>query len=119
MTYSTENTVQSIIDALAGMAARKETVGPQMWMDGALKATVMLQSEQDLAVDLQLALNKVKARYMEEGKSAAYAVAMMEALDEWAVSEKQKNLITTVKDFNMLAKKNAQLESDLLRGTNY
>lgn len=112
-----ESTAQSVMDALEGMAARKETIGPELWMQAASKLNVLLQVEQDKLIELRSLLSKVKASHIEQGKSVAYANTIMEAMDEWVVYEKQKALIERAIETIRLAKKNATLESDLRRNS--
>lgn len=112
-----ESTVKSILDTLAKWSAERRTIDPQTYMDAANKLNALLQGEIEVLIDLRSELAKVKKMYLEDGKSVAYAKSMIEATDGWNMYEKQKALIDTAKEQVMLAKKNAQLASDLMRSS--
>jgi hypothetical protein len=110
-----ESTVKTIMDKLAELAAEKRTIGPQTWMDAASKLNVLLQSEVEDVIDRKLTIAKLRAAYMADGKTAAYARAQVEAMPEWAELQKQQALVDRAKEMILLAKKNATLASELMR----
>jgi len=110
-----ENTVRTIIDKLAEWASQGKTVGPELWMNAASKLNVLLQGEQEELIDRKLAIAKLKASFMGEGDTAAKAKVKVEAMDEWAVLQKQAALIERTLETILLAKKNATLVSEMMR----
>lgn len=110
-----ESTVKSIMDTLAEWAAEKKSIGPQTWMEAASKLNVLLQGEVEKLVDMKLAISKLRAAYLADGKTSAYAKAQVEAMDEWAQLQKQAALVDRAKETILLAKKSATLASDLMR----
>lgn len=109
------NTVKKIIDTLAGWAAEKRTVDPQTWMDAASKLNVLLQVEVEKFIDMRLAISKLQAAFMADGDTAAKAKVKVEAMDEWAMLQKQQALIDRAKETILLAKKSATLSMELMR----
>ncbi len=107
--------MRTIMDKLAEWAAEKRSIGPQVWMDAASKLNVLLQGEVEDLIDKKLTIAKVRSAYMEDGKTAAYARAQVEAMPEWAELQKQAALIDRAKEAILLAKKNATLASELMR----
>lgn len=110
-----QNSVQSIIDALAGMAERKEVIPPQTWMEAASKINVLLQGEQEKKYEMEHHLAQIKAEILGEGRTSAFAKSMVEATTDYLDYKKHTALIERAKETILLAKKNAQLASDLMR----
>jgi len=110
-----ESTVASIMDKLAEWAAEKRSIGPNVWMDAASKLNVLLQGEVEKHIDQKLAVAKLRAAFMADGDTAAAAKAKVEAMDEWAVLQKQGALIERALEAILLAKKNATLASEMMR----
>lgn len=110
-----ESTVSSIITKLAEWAAEKRTIDPHTWMDAASKLNVLLQGEQEELIDKKLAMSKLRAAYLSDGKTSAYAKSQVEAMDEWADMQKQLALIGRAMETILLAKKNATLASEMMR----
>lgn len=96
-------------------AGERRTIDPQTYMEAASKLNSLLQAEVEKMIDMRSMLAKVRAAYLSEGQTAAFAKAQMEAMDEWVAYEKQKALIDTAKEQILLAKKNASLSSELMR----
>ena len=109
------STVKKIIDTLAAWAAERRTIGPQSWMDAASKLNVLLQAEVEKLIDMKLAISNLQAAYMADGDTAAKARVKVEAMDEWAVLQKQQALIDRAKEAILLAKKSATLAMELMR----
>lgn len=109
------NSVQSILDALAKMAEKKEVISAQMYMEAASKINALLQNEVDKKSEMEYELAKVKAEYVQDGKSVAYAKTMIESIPLYLEYKKQVSLIDRAKETILIAKKNAQLSSDLIR----
>jgi hypothetical protein len=111
-----QNTVQSIIDALADMAARKLPIDPNMQIEAAAKINVLLQGELEKLAEMESVLAKMRAHYLEEGKSVSHAKAMVEASDEFLAYRKQDALVKTAQEQIRTSKKHAGLLSDMMRG---
>jgi hypothetical protein len=107
------NTATSIMEALAGMSERKEPIQGHLWLEAAMKLNALLQNEQEHKYEIESRLNKMRAAYLEEGKSAAYARGMIEAQDEWLEYKKLTALIERAIETIRLAKKNATMAQDL------
>lgn len=109
------NSVQSIMDALAEMAARKQVISPQTFMDAAGKINALLQGEQEKLYTLEHELSKLRTEIMEQGKTASFAKQAVESNPLWLECRKQSILIERAKETVLLAKKNATLASELMR----
>jgi hypothetical protein len=110
------NTVTSIMDALAKMAEQKEPIHGHVWLEAAMKLNALLQGEQERKYEIESRLNKMRAVYLEDGKTAAFARGMIEAQDEWLEHKKISALIERAIETIRLAKKNATLAQELEKG---
>lgn len=110
-----ENTVASIMEALEGMARRKEVIDPETWLSAAAKINVLLQGEVEAKNVMEHNLAKQKATYLADGKSVAYAKSMIEAEEGYLLYRNQVSLIDRALETIRIAKKNAGLASDLMR----
>jgi hypothetical protein len=109
------NSVQSIIDALAKMAAEKKPIDPQMQMEAASKINVLMQGEMEKLALLENQLAKMRNAYLIDGKSSAYAKSMVEGTDEYLAWRIQDALVKTGIEQIRTSKKHAGLLSDLMR----
>lgn len=111
----TESTVGTIMETLEQWAREKRPVSPQEWLEAASKLNVLLQNEQERKYVMESLLAKMKAAYLTEGQTAAFAKSMMEASDEWLDYKKQCALVERALETIRLAKGNARLSSELMR----
>lgn len=110
-----ENSVRSILDVLETWAREKRPIGPEEWLSAASKINVLLQSEQERKYVMESQLAKIKAAYLSDGQTAAFAKAQMEATDEWLDYKKQCALVDRALETIRLAKGQARLTSELMR----
>jgi hypothetical protein len=112
------NTTKSILDALSGMAERKEPIRADLWLEAAMKLNALVQNEVEQKYEIESKLNKLRASYLAEGKTAAFARGMIEATDEWLEYKKLSALIDRAQETIRLAKKYSTLSVELERGMN-
>lgn len=110
------NTLESIMEALEDMATRKEPIAPHLYLEGAVKLNALLQNTIERKYEIESRLNKMRAAYLEEGKTAAFAKGMIEAQDEWLEHKKLSALIERALETIKLAKKYSTLSIEMERG---
>lgn len=109
------NTFDSIIDALRKLALQKEVISPDTWIRGAMKLNLLLEQEVENLIILEHSLAVMRKELLSNGNTAVYAKMMIEASDDYKVTQMQKARISNAQETIKLAKKYAQLSSDLMR----
>lgn len=109
------NTARSIMDRLQSMAEQPGSVDPHTWLQGAMKLRVLIQTEQEILVDMERKVQELKATYLSEGDSASAAKIKTETSDLYVATKKQEVFIKTALDTILLAKKYATTESDIYK----
>lgn len=109
------NTARSIVAQLQKMSEQEGIIDANTWLTGAMKLRLLLQSEQDLLVEMERGLQVIKSSYMEQGESASAAKISTECHDEYVEAKKQEVFIKTALDVVLLAKKYASTEVDIYK----
>lgn len=109
------NTAKSIMQALEKFAEQKGNLDWHTWMDGAIKLTALLQTEEEELAEMEHTLIKMKAAYIEEGKPANQAKLLTEADDLYLTYLKKKAFVKRCDAVIMIAKKHATLSSEMQR----
>lgn len=109
------NTSRSIVTQLQEMAQKPGIIDANTWLTGAMKLRVLLQEEQEKLVDMERAVQMLKASYLAEGDSAASAKIKTETSDLFVEAKKQEVFIKTALDLVLLAKKYATTETEIYK----
>lgn len=109
------NTAREIMEKLRTMAEQPGAIDAHLWLSGAMKLRVLLQTEQERLVDLERQVQDLKATYLSEGDTAAAAKIKTETSDLYVETKKQEVFIKTALDTILLAKKFATTETDIYR----
>lgn len=107
------NTAKSIMETLAKLAEEKGNLDWHTWMEGATKLTALLQTEEEELAEMEHELIKMKAKFVEEGKPANQAKLLVEQNDKYLEVMKKRAFIKRCDATIMIAKKHAQLSSDM------
>lgn len=108
----TTNTAKSIMDGLEKLAERRDAIDWNVWMVGAAKLCALLQNEEDHLAEMEHTLIKMKAAYIEEGKTAAAAKLLVEQNDLYLTVMKQRAFVKRCDETIKIAKKFADLSRD-------
>ena len=104
---------------LQEMAEKPGAIDAGMWLTGAMKLRVLIQTEQEKLVDMERAVQELKATYLSEGDSAASAKIKTETSDIYVEAKKQEVFIKPALDTILLAKKYATTETEIYRAMWY
>ena len=107
------NTAKSIMEALAELAENKGDLDWHMWMDGAMKLTALLQTEEEELAEMEHRLIRMKAAWVEEGKPANQAKLLTEADPLYLDVLKKRAFVKRCDETIKMAKKHATLSSDM------
>lgn len=106
------NTTDSILEALAKMAERKEPIDPNTWLEGVAKLIALLGNEQNRLFELEFILAKIKAEAMNDGDTAVKAKVKAEARNEFLESRKLKAKIERAFEIIKVGKLMARMSQD-------
>ena len=109
------NTFNSLMEAFRRLSEEKNPVNPQQWLSGALKLNVLLDSEIETLINIEFILANMRKKILEDGNTSAYTRMIVEASDEYKTCQLQKAKIKNADETIKLAKKYAQVTSDLMR----
>lgn len=109
------NTADSIMAALEVMSKSKEPIDPGLWVDGAMKLTVLTGEEHDKLFDLEQKSAALRIFFLEGGMSAAAAKMHSEASEEHKTARRQKAKIARIEEIVRLAKLRGRMASDEMR----
>jgi len=109
------NTFDSLMDGFRKLSEERNPVNPQQWLSGALKLNVLLDSEIETLIHLEFILANMRKELLEKDKTSAYTRMMVEASEEYKTYQQQKAKIKNAEETIKLAKKYAQVTSDLMR----
>lgn len=105
-------TTDTILEWLQGQVENKTPIGPHVWLDAAMKLTVLLGDEHDVLFRLQQEVAKVKLEAIESGDSVAKAKAKVEATDIFYQAKKQQAKIERVEEMVRLSKIQSRLKDN-------
>jgi len=109
------NSFDSLMDGFRKLSEERNPVNPQQWLSGALKLNVLLDSEIETLISMEFILATMRKEILEQGKTAVYAKMIIEASEEYKTYQLQKAKIKNAEETIKLAKKYAQVTSDLMR----
>lgn len=109
------NSFDSILDGFRKLATEKNPVNPTTWLSGALKLNVLLDSEIDTLINLEFILANKRKELLEAGNTSSFTRMIVEASEEYKTYQQQKAKIKNAEETIKLAKKYAQVTSDLMR----
>ncbi len=112
-----ENIVNAnkIMDWFTEQIASKNPIDPHIWLEGAMKLSVMLQSEQESLFKMEQEVAHRRKLLLEDGKSVAYAKTMIEATDDFLKCRILKSKIDRATEFIRLAKIYSRTASELMK----
>lgn len=102
-------TADSILKWLKEQIEAREPIPPSKWLDSAAKLNVLLEDVDDKIATLKMNVNNGKFGFMEEGKTAAYAKAAVEAHDSYGALLRVEAKRDRIKEHIRIAKKRAEL----------
>ncbi len=105
----------SIMDWFTEQVSQKNPIDPHLWLEGAMKLSVLLQGEQEKLFEMEQEVARLRKVLIEDGKTVAYAKVMIEASDEFRRTRVQKAKIDRGTEFIRLAKIYSRTASDLFK----
>lgn len=104
-------TVKSILEFLSAQVAAKKTLSKDIWLDAALKLTVLSLDEVDKLADMEqkLAQKKVDMLERQEKRNISEIELRTEATEEHKEVTKQKALLKVAEEMIRVAKLQARL----------
>tara|TARA_R110000850_G_scaffold101867_2_gene210558 strand:- start:764 stop:1114 length:351 start_codon:yes stop_codon:yes gene_type:complete len=106
-----------ILNTFEEWVTNKREISPTMWVDGAMKLNIFIGDENARLYNLEKVIATKKAELIQEPKmSVAKANVICEALDEYEQMQNQKGRIEQIKEFIRLAKKQATLIIEEIKG---
>ena len=109
------NTAKTIVETLHKMAQEPGAIDAATWLQGAMKLRVLLQEEQEKLVDMERAVQELKATYLSEGDTSSAAKIKTETSDIYVEAKKQEVFIKTALDTVLLAKKFSTTEQEIYK----
>lgn len=109
-------TTDSILEWLKEQIESKVPISPHTWLDASLKLNLLLQDESSKLYMAEQECAKMRAELVEKGKTAASAKITIEASNEYRYAREQKAKIDRVVEAIRLAKVQARIANDELKG---
>lgn len=109
------STADSIMDWFTTQVQNKEPIDPHLFLEGAIKLSVLLQAEQENLIIKEQEVANLRKILLEGGKTVSYAKTMIEASNEYAESRKLKAKIDRGTEFIRLCKLYSRTSSDLMK----
>lgn len=106
----TERTVDTILTVMQERVANKEPTPAWMWLEAAQSIQALLEVETDTLFEMEQALAKRKAEYLEEGMSVAKSEIIIAATDEYRNMQKQRAKIARAEEIGRIAKYQARMK---------
>lgn len=108
-------TTESIMGWFTEQIENKLPIDPHMWLEGAQKVNVLLQSEQELLYDMEQEVAQLRKVLLESDKTVSYAKMMIEATPEYKLCKVQKAKIERCLEFVRLAKIYSRTSQDIYK----
>lgn len=108
-------TADSIMEWFTEQIAQKNPIDPNLFLEGALKLSVLLQSEQETLFMMEQVVARMKESLIQSGKTVAYAKTVIEATDEYRKCRVQKAKIERAIEFIRISKQYSRTASDLMK----
>ncbi len=108
--------VDDILQVLQDWAANKVPVDPAAWLEASLKLVALVGEESDKLFTIESALSQCRAKFMEEGDTAAKAKVKVEAMPEYLAARRLKAKIERVYEIIKLAKLRSRLGQEEYKG---
>jgi hypothetical protein len=106
-----------ILQTFEEWITNKRSISPTMWVDGAMKLNIFIADENEKLFNLESLIATKKAELIQEPKmSVAKATVICEAMIEYKQMQNQKGRIDQIKEFIRLAKKQATLTIEEIKG---
>jgi len=83
-------TIDSILEYIENAVSEKQPLSPAIWLDAASKLNALLGSFDDEFIQAEMAYRKLRASYLEQGKSAAHGETVSKASPEYELFLKYK-----------------------------
>lgn len=104
-------TVEKILAYVEDQVAHKVPFSAGAYLDLAQKMISLMGNLDDSLIEANMAVNKKKCEFIENGDSAAKAEIKVEATEEYAAFRRLKARRERAQEFIMLAKKRVELQS--------
>lgn len=104
-------TARSIIEYLQQQVESKKQLPKEVWLDAALKLTILSLDEIDKLIDLEKAFGQKKVEELDkqEKHNISEIKLRMEATEEYAAVKKQKAFCSVIEEMIRVAKLSARL----------
>ncbi len=110
-------TTDTILNAMKSWVANKQIQSPSTWLDGALKLNVLIGEEHDKLFELESKVAQRKLEVLEaQNCPVARANLIIEAEPIYKEYRRQKARIDQINEFIKIAKKQATLKSEEMKG---
>lgn len=106
------NSAVTIMEALERLAQEKGVIDWHTWMEGAMKLCALLQREEEELAEMEHALIRMKAKYIEEGRPANQAKLLTEQDPLFLTVMKKRAFIKRCDETIKIAKKHASISSE-------
>ncbi len=111
-------TIPEIIEWLTEIVRMRQTIDHHEWVRMAQRVNILLGEERDKLLDLQQKVNQEKVTQIAIGKNATIAKLVVEAGDNYKEYCRQKGLIEQCIELIRIAKIQARLVNDEIKGYN-
>ena len=109
-------TIKEILEWLTEIVKMRQTIDHHEWVRMAQRVNILIGEERDQLLELQQQVNQEKVDLIESGKNATTAKLMVEAGDRYKAYCKQKGLIEQCIELIRIAKIQARLVNDEIKG---
>lgn len=109
-------TTDTILNQLKEWVENKHPISPNIWLDASSKLNALKQEETELFHQMQQTVALKKLKLLKESKSVAEAKIKIEATDEYRFMKDQEDKIERIEEQIRIAKIQARMTNDQLRG---
>lgn len=109
------STTDSIMKWFTTQVQNKESIDPHVFLEGALKLSVLLQSDQETLILKEQEVAILRRILLEQNKTVAYAKTIIEATDEYKDCRMLKAKIDRAIEFIRTVKLYSRTASELMR----
>ena len=109
-------TTEKIMDYFTEKVSQKEPIAPYLWLEGALKLSVLIGEDQNKLFNLNQKVAQGKETRIRNGENVSRARSFVETTDEYVEACKLKAKIERAWEFIKCAKLYSRLSQDEMRG---
>lgn len=109
-------TTDSILSYLRDQIEQKQPIDPSTWLRAAQQLNILLQDESSKLFAYEQECSKMKSELITGGKPVSAAKVVIEASNEYRGAREQKAKIDRIVEMIRLAKLQARISSDEMKG---